>query len=93
MTWQPGRPVVTASDNDEWQAWCKVSKLQAQRERRLRYRRIDYYPSEEAQAVIDYYPSEEAQAVIDSRTGRRGCGDYSSVIDALVIVGAGELPE
>ena len=81
MAWQPGRPVVTASDNGEWQAWCKVSQLQAQRERRLRYRRIDYYPSEEAQAVID------------SRTGRRGCGDYSSVIDALVIVGAGELPE
>ena len=80
MTWQPGRPVVTASDNGEWQAWCKVSKLQAQRERRLRYRRIDYYPSEEAQALID--------AVIV-----RGYGNYSSAIDALVIAGADELPE
>jgi MoxR-like ATPase len=81
MTWQPGRPVVTATDNDEWQAWRKTSKLQAQRERRLRYRRIDYYPRDEAQAVID------------SRTGRRGCGDYSSVIDALVLAAADELPE
>ena len=81
MTWQPGRPVVTVADNEEWQVWRKASKLQAQRERRLQHRRIDYYPSDEAQDVID------------SRTGRRGGGDYSSVIDALVIAGAGELPE
>jgi hypothetical protein len=80
MTWQPGRPVVTATDNDEWQTWRKTSKLQAQRERRLRYRRIDYYPSDEAQTVID------ALTV-------RGCGDYSTAIDALVIAGAGAIPE
>ena len=77
MTWQCGGPVVTVADHDEWRAWRKASKLQAQRERRLRYRRIDYYPSEEAQALID--------AVIV-----RGYGNYSSAIDALVLAGAGE---
>jgi hypothetical protein len=81
MTWQLGQPVVTSADVADWQAWRKASKLQAQRARRRMYRRIDYYPSDEAQDVID------------SRTGRRGGGDYSSVIDALVIAGAGELPE
>ena len=81
MTWQPGQPVATAADQAEWQAWRKASKLHAQRQRRLQYRRIDYYPSDEAQAVID------------SRTGRRGCGDYSSVIDALVRAAADKLPE
>ena len=80
MTWIPGLPVVTAADNAEWQAWCKASKLKAQRERRLQYRRIDYYPSEEAQAVID-------AAIV------RGYPNYSSAIDALVLAAADELPE
>lgn len=44
MTWQPGQPVVTASDHCEWQAWRKAPKLEQQRERRQRYPRIDYYP-------------------------------------------------
>lgn len=37
---------------------------------------------------IDYYPSDEALRIIGARRG-----DYSSVIDALVLVGAGEIPE
>ncbi|MHB8447378.1 MAG: hypothetical protein ACYC9P_05575 [Rudaea sp.] len=81
MPWVPGQPIVTAADNADWQAWCKANKLQAQRDRRRMYRRIDYYPSEEAQEVID------------ARTCRNVGGDYSSIIDALVLAGADELPE
>jgi len=79
--WQPGQPIRTADDERAWQAWRKASKLEGQRWRRERNRRIDYYPGKDAQAVID------------ARTSRRAGGDYSSVIDALVIAGAGELPE
>lgn len=79
--WQPGRPVVTVADHEAWQAWSKARKLDAQRERRQRLRRIDYYPSEDAQAAID------------ARTHGREGGDYSSVIDALIRAGAGRLPE
>ncbi len=81
MTWQPGQPVVTASDDAEWRAWRKAQKIEGQRWRRARYRRIDYYPSKAAQAVID------------ARTGRLAGGDYSSVIDRLILTAAGELPE
>ena len=74
--WQPGQPINTNADHRAWQAWCKAGKLKAQRERRAKYRRIDYCPSKEAQAVID------------ARTARWAGGDYSTVIDALVIAGA-----
>jgi hypothetical protein len=43
--WQPGRPVVTAQDHTEWQAWRRARILEGQRERRKQIRRIDYYPS------------------------------------------------
>lgn len=75
--WEPGRPVLTAADHEAWQAWCKARKLDAQRERRHHLRRIDYYPSEDAQAAID------------ARTHGFAGGDYSSVIDALIVSGAG----
>ncbi|MEO8804128.1 MAG: hypothetical protein ABI304_01970 [Rudaea sp.] len=81
MTWQPGQPIATISDVTEWQAWKKSSRLEAQRSRRKRYRRIDYYPSKRAQALID------------SRTGHFAGGDYSTVIDALVLAGAEGFPE
>jgi hypothetical protein len=81
MTWQPGLPIVTASDQDDWQAWRKARKLAQQRERRRMYLRIDYYPSKAAQVVID------------ARTGCFVGGDYSGVIDSLVLAGAGEFPE
>ena len=76
MTWQPGQPVVTAADVAEWQAWKRTRKIEGQRWRRQHYRRIDYYPGKDAQAIID------------SRTGHYAGGDYSSVIDALVLAGA-----
>ena len=76
MTWQPGVPVLTASDHAEWQVWRKARKLEQQRERRNMYPRIDYYPSDKALRIIG------AQR-----------GDYSSVIDELVLIAAGELPE
>ena len=79
--WQPGQPVVTASDHAQWREWCKTSKLEAQRWRRARMRRIDYMPGKDALRAIE------------QRTHRSVGGDYSSVIDALVIAGAGELPE
>lgn len=60
----------------EHRAWMKARKLEQQRQRREKYRRIDYYPSEEAQVVID------------ARTGRSVGTDYSSVIDALVLAGS-----
>ena len=50
--WKPGLPVVTAEDIQAWQAWKKESKLAAQRYRRGKYPRIDYYPGKEARAVI-----------------------------------------
>jgi hypothetical protein len=81
MTWQPGLPVLTASDHADWQVWRKARKLEQQRERRNLYPRIDYYPSK---AVV---------TVIHAHTGRFAGGDYSSVIDALVLIAAGELPE
>jgi hypothetical protein len=74
--WKPGQPVVTDADEREWRAWRKSSKLAAQRERRERSRRIDYYPCEEAQLAID------------ARTSRSVGGDYSSVIDALILKSA-----
>ncbi|MBB6186192.1 hypothetical protein [Rhodanobacter sp. MP7CTX1] len=81
MTWQPGLPVLTASDYAQWQAWCKARKLEQQRERRRKYPRIDYYPSKAAQAAID------------TRAGCFAGGNYSAVIDALVLAGAGKFPE
>lgn len=73
MTWQPGQPIQTQQDIIEWQDWKRDSKLAAQRHRRTRYRRIDYYPSDEALAVID------------SLTSRYAGGDFSSVINRLIL--------
>ena len=81
MTWQPGQPVVTASDTADWQAWRKARKLEQQRARRQRYPRIDYTPSKEARAAI--------LALTFPSAG----GDQSSVIDRLILSAAGELPE
>ena len=48
--------------------------LKRQRERRKMHRRIDYYPSKAAAAVID--------GLCSDRAG----GDYSRVIDRLVLM-------
>jgi hypothetical protein len=81
MTWTQGQPVLTASDHAEWQAWRKARILECQRRRRSEHRRIDYYVSEDALAVIA------------RRTFPSVGGDYSSIIDTLVIAGARKLPE
>lgn len=81
MTWQPGQRVLTANDHAEWQAWRKARRLEQQRQRRAKYPRIDYYPSNAAQAAIY------------ERTGYFAGGDYSAVIDKLVLAGAAEFPE
>ena len=72
MTWQPGRPVVTAQDHADWQAWRKDRKRQQQRERRATNPRIDYYPSDEAHAIIG--------ALMRPQAGH----DLSSVINRIV---------
>ncbi len=71
--WKPGMRVVTAEDVDAWQAWKKASKLTAQRYRRGKYPRIDYYPGKEAQAVIL------------SHVGNWTGSTYSSVIDSIIL--------
>ena len=54
MAWQPGQPICTAQDEADWQEWKRLSKAEAQRYRRSKYRRIDYCEvSDEAAAVID----------------------------------------
>src|SRR3954447_25898363 len=70
--WQPGQPVVTEQDHAEWQAWRRARILQGQRWRRSRMRRIDYYPSKEAAAVIDRLRHRYAN------------GDTSSVLNRIV---------
>lgn len=66
--WKPGMRVVTAEDTEAWEAWKKESKLAAQRYRRSKYPRIDYYPSKDARAVILGHVShwESYSSVIDS---------------------------
>lgn len=70
--WQPGQPVVTEQDEAEWQEWKKARALKLQRERRATLRRIDYYPSKEAAAVID------------SQRRPYAHGDASSIIDRMI---------
>jgi hypothetical protein len=72
VRWQPGRPVVTAQDDAEWQAWRRARILEQQRERWKQMRRIDYYPSKEAAAVIDRFRHRYAN------------GDTSSVLNRIV---------
>jgi hypothetical protein len=70
--WQPGAPVITAQDRAEWQTWRRKRVLELQRERRRGMRRIDYYPSEMAAAMID-----------ESLTRGVG-GDASSILNRIV---------
>lgn len=81
MTWLPGQRVITSDDVAEWEAWKRARKLEQQRQRRR------------ALARIDYYPSKEAMTAIAARIGPFAGGDYSSVIDDLVLVATGVLPE
>ncbi len=52
MTWQPGQPIVTQQDRADWMEWRRVRKRDAQRARRARYPRIDYYPDRDAAELI-----------------------------------------
>lgn len=73
MTWHPGTPLVTEHDHRKWRALRRQRILELQRERRASYRRIDYYPSDQALKIIQ------------SQTHCFPGGDYSSVINRLVI--------
>jgi hypothetical protein len=70
--WQPGRPIRTEQDEAEWRAWRRERILDLQRYRRSRMRRIDYYASHEAVAIIDRL-----------RTPRAG-GDASSIVNQII---------
>lgn len=72
MSWQPGQPVATEQDHKEWEQWRRDSKREAQRWRRARNPRIDYYPDKDAVALIR------------SQSGHFVGGDYSSVINRIV---------
>ena len=72
MTWAPGQPVWTAADVADWKVWRAERKRQQQRDRRARYPRIDYYPNNEANALIR------------SLSGPCVGGDFSSVINRIV---------
>ena len=72
VPWQPGMPVATEQDHADWQVWRRQRKLEQQRERRRTERRIDYYPSKLAAAVIDRF-----------RTSYAG-GDLSSILNRIV---------
>lgn len=66
MSWQPGRPVATAQDRAEWQAWRQDRKRQQQRERRTRNPRIDYYPDADAARLIySMTPARDLSSVIN----------------------------
>lgn len=70
--WTPGRLVVTPEEHAAWQEWKRGRKLEQQRQRRAKLRRIDYYPSPEAAKVIDALTRPIAHA------------DHSSVINGIV---------
>jgi hypothetical protein len=70
--WQPGRPIRTEQDEAEWRAWRRARILDLQRYRRARMRRIDFYASPEAVAIIDCL-----------RAPRLG-GDASSIVNKII---------
>jgi hypothetical protein len=65
-------PIITAQNRAERQAGRRERILTLQRERRHRLRRVDYYPSENAAAIIGTL-----------RTHGVG-GDASSIINRIV---------
>ncbi len=78
MTRQPRQFVRTTQENADWRSRKREIKLALQRKRRAAKRRIDYYPSEEAGAVIDGLTDHKH---VD--------GVYSKVIDRLILLASG----
>lgn len=72
MSWEPGKPVVTAEDRQLWERWRKDRKREQQRQRRANNPRIDYYPDKQAVAVV--------YALLGNGPG----GDYSSALNRIV---------
>lgn len=58
--------------DDEWKVWKKERARELQRSRRASNRRIDYYPSKEAAALID------------SRRMNYAGHDQSSIINRMI---------
>jgi hypothetical protein len=71
--WRPGMPIRTEQDKANWHNWRRERILTAQRDRRARMRRIDYYASPEADAIINRL-----------RRHAEG-GDASSIINMIIL--------
>lgn len=80
MSWQPGQRIVTEQDREDWQRWRRESKREAQRWRRARNPRIDYYPSPEVYALVC--------GIARPFAG----GDFSSILNRIVSEWAESLP-
>jgi hypothetical protein len=73
----PGWEPETAEEFKAWRDGCRHARaLERQRQRRA------------ARPRVDYYPSEEARAVIVARLRSRIHYDQSSVINRLILAGA-----
>lgn len=70
--WTPGQPIRTEADREAWQEWRAESKRQAQRDRRAKNPRVDYYPSARVR-----------QAIEDQRHDHAG-SDLSSIINRMI---------
>lgn len=81
MTWQPGQSTPHLSDLAMRQERRNTRILELQRSRRKGTKRIDYYPSADA-----------LEAIKPHLSNRKG-GDYSSVINALLLAASDKLPE
>jgi hypothetical protein len=79
--WAPGKSVLTSQDHADWLAWRRERKRAQQRDRRARLRRIDYYASPDAAAVLE--------GLWRSAPGF----DFSSIIDRIVRAWASVPPE
>src|SRR5271165_4836163 len=95
-------PIRTKEDEAEWRAWRRESILTAQRDRRAGMRRIDYYASPEADAIIDrlrrnraggdvVHPRSETTKIGDSFS-RRGTDDEAPGISDGAEAGGGSAP-
>jgi hypothetical protein len=78
--WQPGMPVRTEQDKADWHKWRRERILTAQRDRRARMRRIDYYASPAAAAIINrlrrHAEGGDASSIINMIIGEWAAGGF-----------------
>lgn len=80
MAWQPGQPIKSAQDEADWQEGKRRTKAEGQRDRRSRYRRLDYIDvSDQAARVSD------AEVATAQRERRYIDSTYSAVRNRIVM--------